>query len=160
MTNLDTFEVGFDIPAMPGMNEADIQTLCLVLDLDALERNIRKMGQYARAHGMRLARFGARACLSGVTTSKQNAVRRAPFALSWVLSCDMRIDSTGQSKHVGGLLSCDRFALERAAYTLPLSPTAMARLLPACNTQIIRMHQTITNGQAGFLTRGQLTFPR
>ena len=32
---------------------ADIQTPCLVLDLDALERNIVKMGDYAKAHGMR-----------------------------------------------------------------------------------------------------------
>ncbi|MDP2086826.1 MAG: DSD1 family PLP-dependent enzyme [Gemmobacter sp.] len=46
-------EVGFDIPALPGMAEADIQTPCLVLDLDALERNVKKMGDYARAHGMR-----------------------------------------------------------------------------------------------------------
>ena len=46
-------EVGYDIPALPGMAEADIQTPCLVLDLDALERNIVKMGDYARAHGMR-----------------------------------------------------------------------------------------------------------
>ena len=45
--------VGYDIPALPGMNEADIQTPCLILDLDALERNIRKMGEYAKAHGMR-----------------------------------------------------------------------------------------------------------
>ncbi|HBT02471.1 MAG TPA: alanine racemase [Citreicella sp.] len=51
--NFDQLEVGFDIPALPGMDEADIQTPCLVLDLDALERNIRKMGDYARAHGMR-----------------------------------------------------------------------------------------------------------
>ncbi len=35
------------------MEEADIQTPCLILDLDALERNIRKMGDYAKAHGMR-----------------------------------------------------------------------------------------------------------
>ena len=47
------YEVGYDIPALPGMDEADIQTPCLILDLDALERNIRKMGDYARAHGMR-----------------------------------------------------------------------------------------------------------
>lgn len=47
------YEVGYDVPARPGMDEADIQTPCLVLDLDALERNIRKMGEYARAHGMR-----------------------------------------------------------------------------------------------------------
>lgn len=53
MTKLDEFEVGYDIPAKPGMNEADVQTPCLVLDLDALERNIKKMGDYARDHGMR-----------------------------------------------------------------------------------------------------------
>lgn len=46
-------EVGYDIPARPGMDEADIQTPCLILDLDALERNIAKMGAYAKAHGMR-----------------------------------------------------------------------------------------------------------
>ena len=53
MSNLDEFEVGYDIPAKPGMDEVDIQTPCLVLDLDALERNIKKMGDYAKAHGMR-----------------------------------------------------------------------------------------------------------
>lgn len=46
-------EVGYDVPALPGMSADDIQTPCLVLDLDALERNIRKMGEYAKAHGMR-----------------------------------------------------------------------------------------------------------
>jgi 3-hydroxy-D-aspartate aldolase len=51
--NLDDLEVGFDVPALPGMDEKDIQTPCLILDLDALERNIKKMGDYARAHGMR-----------------------------------------------------------------------------------------------------------
>ncbi|GLT11001.1 3-hydroxy-D-aspartate aldolase BhcC [Sulfitobacter porphyrae] len=50
---LDEYEVGYDIPALPGMDEAEIQTPCLILDLDALERNIRKMGDYARDHGMR-----------------------------------------------------------------------------------------------------------
>jgi 3-hydroxy-D-aspartate aldolase len=45
-------EVGYDIPAVPGMDEAGIQTPCLVLDLDALERNIVKMGNYAREHGV------------------------------------------------------------------------------------------------------------
>ncbi|MEM6739143.1 MAG: 3-hydroxy-D-aspartate aldolase BhcC [Pseudomonadota bacterium] len=53
LANLDDFEVGYDIPAVPGMDEADIQTPCLVLDLDALERNVKKMGDYAKAHGMR-----------------------------------------------------------------------------------------------------------
>ena len=51
--NLDELDVGFDVPAVPGMDESEIQTPCLILDLDALERNIRKMGDYARAHGMR-----------------------------------------------------------------------------------------------------------
>ncbi len=51
--NFEDYEVGFDIPAKPGMDEADIQTPCLILDLDALERNVKKMGDYAKAHGMR-----------------------------------------------------------------------------------------------------------
>ena len=46
-------DVGFDIPAVPGMSETEIQTPCLVLDLDALEHNIKKMGDYAKSHGMR-----------------------------------------------------------------------------------------------------------
>ncbi|NNF71470.1 MAG: DSD1 family PLP-dependent enzyme [Rhodobacteraceae bacterium] len=46
-------EVGYDIPAAIGMDESEIQTPCLILDLDALERNIKKMGDYAKAHGMR-----------------------------------------------------------------------------------------------------------
>ena len=46
-------EVGYDIPAHIGMDEKDIQTPCLVLDLDALERNVKKMGDYAKSHGMR-----------------------------------------------------------------------------------------------------------
>ena len=52
-TDFDGLEVGYDIPALPGMNEADIQTPCLVLDLDALERNIAKMGKFARDMGVR-----------------------------------------------------------------------------------------------------------
>ena len=51
--DLKKLEVGYDIPALPGMDEKDIQTPCLILDLDALERNIKKMGDYAKAHGMR-----------------------------------------------------------------------------------------------------------
>jgi 3-hydroxy-D-aspartate aldolase len=52
-TDFAGYEVGYDIPALPGMDEADIATPCLILDLDALERNIKKMGEYAKAHGMR-----------------------------------------------------------------------------------------------------------
>ena len=50
---LTGLEVGYDVPAVPGMREDEIQTPCLILDLDALERNVRKMGDYAKAHGMR-----------------------------------------------------------------------------------------------------------
>ncbi len=46
-------EVGYNVPAEVGMDENEIQTPCLVLDLDALERNIRKMGQLAREMGVR-----------------------------------------------------------------------------------------------------------
>lgn len=53
MSSFDGYEVGFDIPALPGMSEAEIQTPCLILDMDALERNIRKLGHFAHAHGMR-----------------------------------------------------------------------------------------------------------
>lgn len=46
-------EVGYDVPALPGMAEADIQTPCLILDLDALESNISKMGRLAEQMGVR-----------------------------------------------------------------------------------------------------------
>ena len=49
----NTLEVGYDIPAHIGMDEADIQTPCLVVDLDALEKNIKTMGDYAKTRGMR-----------------------------------------------------------------------------------------------------------
>ncbi|MEH6457285.1 MAG: 3-hydroxy-D-aspartate aldolase BhcC [Cocleimonas sp.] len=52
---LDTnsLDVGYDIPAHIGMDESEIQTPCLVVDLDALEKNIRTMGDFAKARGMR-----------------------------------------------------------------------------------------------------------
>lgn len=51
--NVTELEVGYDIPAAIGMDEADIQTPSLVVDLDALERNIKKMGDFAKANGVR-----------------------------------------------------------------------------------------------------------
>ncbi len=51
--NWNDLEVGYDIPARIGMRESEVQTPCLVLDLDALERNIMKMGEFAKGHGMR-----------------------------------------------------------------------------------------------------------
>ncbi|OSP56000.1 DSD1 family PLP-dependent enzyme [Pseudoruegeria sp. SK021] len=55
---LDDLEVGYDIPAAIGMDEAAIQTPCLILDLDALERNIVKMGGIVAAQGLRLRAHG------------------------------------------------------------------------------------------------------
>ncbi|SEV91238.1 D-3-hydroxyaspartate aldolase [Cognatiyoonia koreensis] len=52
-TSFEGLEVGYDVPALPGMDAKDIQTPSLVLDLDALERNIKKMGDFAKSHGMR-----------------------------------------------------------------------------------------------------------
>ena len=53
MNKNNSFEVGYNVPAEAGMDESDIQTPCLVLDLDALERNITKMGQLASEMGVR-----------------------------------------------------------------------------------------------------------
>lgn len=51
--NFDKLEVGYDVPAIPGMDEADIQTPCLIVDLDALERNVKKMGDLCKEMGVR-----------------------------------------------------------------------------------------------------------
>lgn len=52
-TKIEDLEVGYDVPAVVGMSESEIQTPCLVLDLDALERNITRMGEWAKGHGVR-----------------------------------------------------------------------------------------------------------
>ena len=38
--NYEGLEVGYDVPALPNLNEADIQTPCLVIELDVLELDI------------------------------------------------------------------------------------------------------------------------
>jgi len=53
MNKVDGLEVGYNVPAAVGMDEAEIQTPCLVLDLDALERNVVKMGELAKQMGVR-----------------------------------------------------------------------------------------------------------
>ncbi|PWW02062.1 D-3-hydroxyaspartate aldolase [Hoeflea marina] len=55
---LSDLEPGYDVPALPGMREAEIQTPCLVLDLAALECNLRAMGDYARSAGVGLRVHG------------------------------------------------------------------------------------------------------
>ncbi len=51
--NIDELEVGYNIPAAIGMDEADIQTPCLVVDLDAFERNVVKMRDFCTEMGVR-----------------------------------------------------------------------------------------------------------
>ncbi|GAB5375156.1 MAG: DSD1 family PLP-dependent enzyme [Acuticoccus sp.] len=51
-------EVGFDIPARPGMTLDEIATPCLVIDRTALEHNVRRMGEHVRDTGMRLRAHG------------------------------------------------------------------------------------------------------
>jgi D-serine deaminase-like pyridoxal phosphate-dependent protein len=50
----DAAEPGFDVPCLPGMALREIQTPALLIDLDALDRNLDRMRQFARAHGVRL----------------------------------------------------------------------------------------------------------
>ena len=52
------FEIGYNVPAVIGMDEADIQTPCLIIDLDAFEENVATMRDRCseldiklRAHG-------------------------------------------------------------------------------------------------------------
>ena len=52
--DLDGLEVGYDVPALPGMAAADVQTPALVLDLDALEANLDRMAAFAAEADVRL----------------------------------------------------------------------------------------------------------
>ncbi|MBA3325040.1 MAG: DSD1 family PLP-dependent enzyme, partial [Rhodobacteraceae bacterium] len=52
-TRISEFEVGYDIPAAVGMDEKDIQTPCLLIDLDAFERNVDKMRAHCEKMGVR-----------------------------------------------------------------------------------------------------------
>lgn len=54
----DHLELGFDIPARPGMSEGEIVTPALVLDLAAFERNLGKMQDRADAAGLKLRPHG------------------------------------------------------------------------------------------------------
>lgn len=47
------YEVGYDIPAAVGMAINEIQTPCLIIDLDAFEKNVAKMRDFCRQSGVR-----------------------------------------------------------------------------------------------------------
>ncbi len=51
--SVDNAEVGYNIPAVVGMAEHDIQTPCLIVDLDAFERNVMKMRHICEDMGVR-----------------------------------------------------------------------------------------------------------
>ena len=53
MMNLQDLDVGYDIPAAIGMDEADIQTPCLMIDLDVFEKNVEVMRAFCEKTGMR-----------------------------------------------------------------------------------------------------------
>ena len=48
------FVLGLDIPALPGMAEANIQTPCLILDLDQFEFNLRRMADLIKPYDVTL----------------------------------------------------------------------------------------------------------
>lgn len=58
MKDFADLELGFDIPALPGMSEAEVQTPCLILDLDALEANLARMADFVASRGLRLRAHG------------------------------------------------------------------------------------------------------
>ena len=47
-------ELGFDVPAIACMAEADIQTPCLILDLDQFECNLRRMADILKPYNVKL----------------------------------------------------------------------------------------------------------
>ncbi len=53
ITKFDTLEVGYNVPAEVGMDEQDIQTPCLVVDLDAFEKNVETMRAFCERAGVR-----------------------------------------------------------------------------------------------------------
>jgi len=84
--DLSGLEVGYDVPALPGMDEADIQTPCLILDLDALERNVKKMGDLAREMGVSrvlISKLASGLCAYGQILSdvKYNYMAPSPLRL-------------------------------------------------------------------------------
>lgn len=52
------FEVGYNIPAEVGMAEGDIQTPCLLIDLDAFEKNVERMRSFCAESGIALCAHG------------------------------------------------------------------------------------------------------
>lgn len=58
VTDFGEAEVGFEVPAVVGMDEAEIETPCLIVDLDAFERNVARMRERCDAMGVDLRAHG------------------------------------------------------------------------------------------------------
>ena len=47
-------ELGFDVPAMPGMSVSEIQTPCLILEMDSFEYNLKRMAELITPYNVSL----------------------------------------------------------------------------------------------------------
>ncbi|MEE9454636.1 MAG: DSD1 family PLP-dependent enzyme [Paracoccaceae bacterium] len=57
-TKAEELEVGYNIPAELGMSEQDIQTPCLIIDLDAFEKNVEALRVFCERVGISLRVHG------------------------------------------------------------------------------------------------------
>lgn len=55
---ISNLEVGYNIPAEIGMTEGDIQTPCLLIDLEAFEKNVERMRYFCAESGVSLRAHG------------------------------------------------------------------------------------------------------
>lgn len=114
----DTMEPGFDVPALPGMAEAEIQTPCLLIDHDAMMRNIDLMQARADEMGVGLRVH--------VKTHKSADIARRQIAAGACGICCQKVSEAEVFVRAGFgdvLVSnqvCDRAKIARLA-RLPLS---------------------------------------
>ncbi len=51
---LNPEDYGYDLPALPGMSLSEVQTPALIIEMDALERNLARMRDFVQQNGIRL----------------------------------------------------------------------------------------------------------
>ena len=51
---IEDLELGFDVPALPGMAISDIQTPCLLIDMDSFEYNLKQMAEVITPYNISL----------------------------------------------------------------------------------------------------------
>ena len=47
-------ELGFDVPALPGMAVSDIQTPCLIIDMGSFDHNLKRMAEVIAPYNVSL----------------------------------------------------------------------------------------------------------